>query len=327
MPPFDRKLNFRLEDLKMPIKRLLLATTLISLSSSIFASPFAIYDARSAGMGGTGVASAHISSAPFFNPAMLASQRSEEDFSLLFGAGVSAQDSDKLITDLEDFDTAYSSNDVAAAQAAINSAVGKQLTIQGAGFLSFGVAFEEWAFAGSRNGYVQANIGIVEDIGNVLLSDIRFTGAEVTEAGVSIAKNFGDFSIGLTPKTLDVTSYDQSADIANNSAVGDIIDVATTTGKKTHGSSANIDVGAVYKVTENWKVGAVMRNVLSETYTTAQNNTVSFKPQTRVGLAYTGDIITLSADYDLVKNDSIVTGGEKTQYLNTGAEIDLFDFN
>ena len=49
-------------------------------------------------------------------------------------------------------------------------------------------------------------------------------------------------------------------------------------------------------------------------------------PQTRVGVGYTGDIVTLAVDYDLTKNDPIVTGGEKTQYLNAGVELDLVDF-
>ena len=301
-------------------------TTLTTLSSGAFAAPFAVYDARSAGMGGTGVASAHISSAPFYNPAMLAAQREEEDFSLLLGAGVSAQDNNKLIEDLEAFDTAYTNSDVAAAQTAINSAFGKQLSVQGAGFLALGAAGEKWSFAVNDNTYVQANISILEDGSDVLNSDLVFTGVEVEETGISLARKFGNLSIGITPKSQDVTSYDASADIANNSEVSDIIDVATTTGKVEHGSTTNLDVGLVVKVTENWKVGAVMRNALSEDYTTNLSKKVTLDPQTRVGVGYTGDIITLAVDYDLAENNPIVTGGEKTQYLNAGVELDLLDF-
>lgn len=309
----------------MKIKQFLLTSTLAALSSTALAAPFAVYDARSAGMGGTGVASAHISSAPFYNPAMLAAQRDEEDFSLLLGAGVSAQDNNKLIDDLEAFDDAYTAGNIGAATTAIDSAFGKQLSIQGAGFLAFGAAFEKWSFAGSSNAYVQANIGVLKNA-TVLNSELVFTGVEVTETGISLARKFGDFSIGLTPKTQDVTSYDATALIANNSDLGDIIDVATTTGKTEHGSTTNIDIGGVYKITENWKVGAVLRNALSEDYTTTLGKKVTLDPQTRVGIGYTGDIVTLAVDYDLAKNDPIVTGGEETQYLNAGVELDLADF-
>lgn len=310
----------------MKIKHILVTSTLAALSNTAIAAPFVTYDARSAGMGGTGVASAHISSAPFYNPAMLAAQREEEDFSLLLGGGVSAQDNNKLIDDLDAFDAAYSASDATAAQAAITSASGKQLYVQGAGYIALGVAGETWSFAGSSNSYVQANIGIIEDSVDVLLSDLTFTGVEVTELGISIARKFGNLSIGITPKTQDVTSYDAVTDIANNSDVGDIIDIATTTGKTEHGSTTNLDVGLVYKVTENWKVGAVMRNALSEDYTTFNSKKVTLDPQTRAGIAYTGDTITFAVDYDIAKNDPIIAGGEETQYLNAGVELDLADF-
>ena len=315
----------------MKIKHILATTALTALSGTALAAPFAVYDARSAGMGGTGVASAHISSAPFYNPAMLAAQREEEDFSLLLGVGVSAQDNNKLIDDLEAFDIAYSLVDASAAQTAIENASGKRISISGAGFLAVGFAGETWAMAASTNGYVQANVGIVADTGDYLSSDFDFTGVEVNEMGFSLARKFGDLSIGITPKTQDVTSYNAQVDIGNNSDVGDIVDQVTNTGKIDHGSTMNIDVGAVYKVTENWKVGAVMRNALSEDYTTtgssgAAAKKVSLEPQSRVGIAYTGDTITFAVDYDLAKNDPIVANGEETQYLNAGVELDLADF-
>ncbi len=313
----------------MKIKQLLATSALATLGGTAIAAPFTIYDARSAGMGGTGVASAQISSAPFYNPAMLAAQRAEEDFSLLLGAGVSAQDNNELLDDLEAFDTAYSNNDAAAAQAAIQNSANKQISISGAGFLAVGFAGETWSMAVSGNGYVQANVGVTPDASlppnSYLDSTLDFTGVEVSELGFSLARNFGDFSIGITPKTQDITSYDDSVLIGNNSELDDVIDTVTATGKE-HGSTTNIDIGGVYKLTENWKVGAVMRNALSEEYTTTGNKKVSLEPQTRVGIGYTGDIVTFAVDYDLAKNDPIVVGGEETQYLNAGVEIDLLDF-
>lgn len=310
----------------MKIKQLIVTSTLAALSSTALSAPFAVYDARSAGMGGTGVASAHISSAPFYNPAMLAAQREEEDFALLLGVGVAAQDNNKLLDDIEAYNNAVDTLDVTAYEAAIDAAVGKNLTIQANNFLALGFSGETWSMAGSNNAYVQANIGTTKAGTQGIDSTVDFTAVEVSETGFSLARKFGNLSVGVTPKSQSITSYDADAFLRNNDDLGDIIDTSTTTGKTDHGSTINLDVGAVYKLTENWKAGAVMRNALSKDYTTAASKKVALDRQTRAGIAYTGDTITFAVDYDLAKNNPIIAGGEETQYLNAGVELDLADF-
>ena len=313
----------------MNLKHLLATTSLIAMSNSALAAPFMIYDARSAGMGGTGVASAQISAAPFFNPAMLAAQREEEDFSLLLGVGAAAQDNNKLLDDIEAFTNAYDASNAVAAQNALTSAIGKQLSIQGNANIGVGVAGDTWSFAVSGNGYIQANVSLANDLVTPvqpLTADLVFTGIEVSEYGFSLARKFGNLSIGLTPKVQSITSYDARADIASNDQLDQILDVVTSIGQTDHGTNANLDVGLVYKLTENWKVGAVMRNALSEDYTTVASTKITLDPQTRAGIAYTGDFLTLAVDYDLMENDPIIAGGEKTQMLSAGVEFDVLDF-
>lgn len=313
------------KDEPMKIKQLIVTSTLTALSSTAIAAPFAVFDARSAGMGGTGVASAHISSAPFYNPAMLAAQREEEDFALLLGGGVSAQDNNKLLDDIEAYNDAVDIGNTTAYEAAIDSAVGKKLTVQANTFLALGFAGDTWSMAASGNGYVQASVGTTKAGAQGINSTVDFTGVEVTETGFSLARKFGNLSIGLTPKVQSVTSYDATALLSNNDDLGDIIDTATTNGKD-HGTTTNLDVGLVYKLTENWKIGGVLRNALSEDYTTQASNKITLDPQTRAGIAYTGDTITFAVDYDIAKNDPVIAGGEETQYLNAGVELDLADF-
>lgn len=93
--------------------RPLLTASLLGLSLNASALPFATYEARSAGVGTTGVASSNIASAPFTNPAMLAAQRFEDDFSLTAGLGVQAIDNENLLDDIEDFSDADDANDTA----------------------------------------------------------------------------------------------------------------------------------------------------------------------------------------------------------------------
>ena len=76
-------------------------------AGNVFALPFSSFDPRSFAMGGTGVASGTSSNAVFFNPALLAAAREDEDFSLdvpIMGARFS--DPDDLISAADDFSQA-----------------------------------------------------------------------------------------------------------------------------------------------------------------------------------------------------------------------------
>ncbi|MDZ7802802.1 conjugal transfer protein TraF [Thiohalophilus sp.] len=308
--------------------RPLLTASLLGLSLNATALPFATYEARSAGMGTTGVASSNIASAPFTNPAMLAAQRFEDDFSLTAGLGVQAIDNENLLDDIEDFSDAYDAGDAAGTQAAALSADGKRLDVLGNGALNVGFSAEKWAGAVSANQYIQANSGVTYAGSNGVDSTIDLVGLEVTEVGVSLARQFGRLSIGLTPKSQSVTSYDSDSVLLRTvDDLSDLIDAATEEGEKDHGGSLNADIGLVYQLGEEsrWQVGVVMRNISEQTYTTSRNNTVKIEPQTRAGLAYNGDVITVAVDYDLQENDPLVDGSDKTQMLAAGLEVDAFN--
>ncbi len=66
----------------MTLKKLTAATLLGVFSTAASAVPFMTMDPRALGMGGTGVASGTSANASFYNPALLAAARQDEDFSL-----------------------------------------------------------------------------------------------------------------------------------------------------------------------------------------------------------------------------------------------------
>ncbi|MDZ7663416.1 conjugal transfer protein TraF [Thiohalophilus sp.] len=175
----------------MRLTRPLLTASLLGFSLNAAALPFATYEARSAGMGTTGVASSNIASAPFTNPAMLAAQRFEDDFSLTAGVGVQAIDNENLLEDLEDFSDAYDSGDLAGMDAAASRADGKRLDVIGNGALNVGFSAEKWAGAVSANRYIQANSGVRYLGTNGIDSEIDLVGLEVTEIGISFARQSG----------------------------------------------------------------------------------------------------------------------------------------
>ena len=312
----------------MQLTRPLLTATLLGLSLNATALPFATYEARSAGMGTTGVGSSNIASAPFTNPAMLAAQRFEDDFSLTAGLGMQAIDNENLLDDIEDFNDAYDAGDLAGMDVAASRADGKRIDVLGNGALNVGFSAEKWAGAVSANSYIQANSGVRYLGTNGIDSEIDLVGLEVTEIGVSLARQFGRLSLGFTPKSQSVTSYDSDSVLLRNTEdLGDLIDAATEEGEKEHGGSVNADIGLVYKLGEEsrWQAGLVVRNISEQTYTTSRGNTVKIEPQSRAGLAYNGDVITVTVDYDLQENDPLVADGDKTQMLAAGIEFDVFN--
>lgn len=66
------------------MKRSLIALSVLAAASqSSIAAPFAPMDARGMAMGNTGVASARMAGAPYYNPALLAAPRAQDDFQMI----------------------------------------------------------------------------------------------------------------------------------------------------------------------------------------------------------------------------------------------------
>lgn len=87
----------------MPFHKSVLATALALASAPVVAVPFSPIDARSLSMGGAGVANARAAAAGLFNPALLATQDSEADFSIVLpSVGVILDDKDNLVETVDD---------------------------------------------------------------------------------------------------------------------------------------------------------------------------------------------------------------------------------
>lgn len=85
-------------------KKLLLGAAISLASIQVSAVPFQVLDARTMSMGGAGVASAPLSSAAVYNPALLSTTRDDDHFSLNLRAGFYAGDEDEIIEATDDFD-------------------------------------------------------------------------------------------------------------------------------------------------------------------------------------------------------------------------------
>ncbi|MFZ5723627.1 MAG: conjugal transfer protein TraF [Pseudomonadota bacterium] len=87
----------------MPIRPLCLLAAAAAAGSAA-AAPYAPFDVRAAGMGGTGVASSKAAGAALFNPAMLSMQHADDDFQFVLGIGGTVADEDEIQDQFDELD-------------------------------------------------------------------------------------------------------------------------------------------------------------------------------------------------------------------------------
>jgi len=160
--------------------------------------------------------------------------------------------------------------------------------------------------------------GSLKDPQGNLTSYASIQGIAIIEGGVSIAHEFeslDNWSIGITPKTVQVTTYDYKVGVEN-------ADFDTEAGELDY-EDTNIDIGLAKRISEGWKVGLVVKNAVKKEYKTVLGNTIVLEPTARAGISHHTNWTTIALDVDLTENESIGLTGEKTQYAALGMEFDL----
>ncbi|KDM92409.1 conjugal transfer protein TraF [Photobacterium galatheae] len=204
--------------MKIKLQGLSLAVA-AALSVSAFSSQAAVNgaDARSVGMGGTGVASASYLTAAFYNPALVAHYQQSDDFGVLLPAvGISVHDPDDLNQKVDDFQKV---ND--QLEAAIDNSHGAPVS---------DALVNEWkaALLAMDEGKLKADIsvGAAVAVPNRYLSMSLFTQAQI----VSLAKaNIDPADLagvdGTNPPDMDNLQSDVLG------IAGGIVDVGLAMGK------------------------------------------------------------------------------------------------
>lgn len=153
-------------------------------------------------------------------------------------------------------------------------------------------------------------------------STVTGVGVVVGEVGIALSRqltltNGGVLNVGVTPKMLDVTTYEYTVRTEDEDDV-ELEDFETTD------SGFDIDVGAVYKMSADagWQYGVVVKNLIGGNYNTIAGRKIDLDPQLRAGVARMTNRTTLAVDLDITKNTG-TTGGDSTQFLALGAEYDL----
>ncbi|HAS6346701.1 conjugal transfer protein TraF [Vibrio sp. IRLE0018] len=301
-----------------------------------------VADGRSNGMGNTGVSSADYLSAAFFNPALVANYKNEDDFALLLPAiGVNVRDSDEslqTISDLQDSIDEFESV-MTPSQENIDELNQYLDDLQGNSPLtvssSLGLALAiptKWVSANLfARGYVEviAAPDVADYKGDTAQNvEDRFNETEVavaafgyTEFGLALAREFVLYeervSFGVTPKIQQLTTYYMKPTVKD-------FDVEDYDQSENSQSAFNLDLGAVwYK--NNFQVGLAVKDLLSQEIDL--NDTMGVKrdvyelnTQVSAGVSYHSEFVTVAFDADLTKQERFKSLNDETQFVRVGVE-------
>lgn len=324
---------------------------LAASSTNALAASYAV-DARGDAMSGVGVVSATYLTAPFYNPALAAIYRRNDDAGMMLpGVGVMYSDENQLVDNIDimsevigsiDFDDLSTITQEKADQLeeAMDAIQGDNAKLEIGAVAAFGIpnpylsttlygkayaeSFVVADIASADTSIPDANLQIADRAYN---SRVNAVSIAVLEAGASFARYstvFGQhMSFGISPKIQRINTYVYSASVENY----DLQDVFENS---TSEAMFNIDAGALWFYGP-FRVGFSGTNLISRdietqvisTTTGNQSFTYQLRPQYTVGAGFVADYFSLSADYDLNEDERFDQFADNTQWVRVGMEIDV----
>lgn len=271
------------------------------VGSNALALPFPELDARSAAMGGVGIAHG-IRNAAYYNPGLAALEAESYDaFFVIPGLGEFESDPDNV-------EGGLASGDIAG----INNKVYQkyeydlvQLTIP-TPFLGGAAYIADYTYHTAK---VENNTDLIHR--SIDLFEIGVSAAQLQD--VLWARNV---LVGLTLKFMLFESYGYQENAA-------LADLNLDNDQLKRNSMLNLDFG-MSKEYGVWKTGFVVKNLLARKRDYGfSGESFKIEPQIRAGLAYQSRRAVLEFDLDLVKNEEVGFGSE-TMLASIGWEWSIF---
>ncbi|WP_210446964.1 conjugal transfer protein TraF [Vibrio crassostreae] len=302
----------------------------VALSLAAFSASSAniVADGRGNGMGNTGVTSADFLLAPFYNPALVAVHREEDDFGLLLPSiGVTAKDTDETLTQIEDLQDAIDNNQGSVNDAEVdrllNEIKGNSPVAVTAG-AGVAVAFPIKALSANLFTRGYAEVIAVPDVDtsgntseNVEASEVHMAAFGYSEFGLALAKRVTlgghDVSFGITPKYQKLMTYQESANIND-------FDIEDYDQSEVSKSAFNVDLGAVWML-DHYRVGIAIKDLLAQEVKTFDgSDTYNLDTQVTLSGAYAMEFFTATVDWDVTKQERFAQLADDTQFLRFGVE-------
>ncbi|MEA5230151.1 conjugal transfer protein TraF [Vibrio parahaemolyticus] len=304
-------------------------------STSIHATNYSV-DARSMGMGGTGVTTSDALTGPFINPAMIAVNASHKRFGLMLPAlGVTASDSDRTLDVVDEIKAKYEHlvntpsyktlfeldellDDLSDNQAVnVNSTVGVSAVIPND------------RIATSIFGSVQLDLISSAEIatGSNPLdrynhSTMVLAGSGILDVGVSFARELKlkghSVTIGISPKYQELRTYSISKELGD-------FDLDNYEDSEKKDARFNVDVGATWMLGNKWRFGVAAKNLIPYSIDTIDRIfTYSISPEVTLGAAYIRDSYSVALDADVTKLERFNIESDDTQMIRAGVEFDAW---
>ncbi|WP_298940994.1 conjugal transfer protein TraF [uncultured Psychromonas sp.] len=308
-------------------KSILALSIMGALLASNVSAASKVADARGNAMGNTGVASADYLTAPFYNPALTASYKDEDDFGIFLALEVAANDQDDAISVIDDLQDNIDDSNQSAIDQNLNELDGAEPVRVNAG-IGLAIALPTEFVASNLFVHSYAEIVATTDItnNNYQTSTVDLVAFGYIELGLALAKQFqisGErFSFGITPKYQQMTTYAQVATVED-------FDVDDYDESETTKSAFNVDLGAVwYK--HDFRVALAVKDLIAQEIDVSNNQgnrdgingTYNLDTQVTVGVAYDTDYFVAAIDADLTKQTRFenIDTNDDTQFIRFGIE-------
>lgn len=318
-------------------KKTILALTIgcACLSSQVSAAN-QVADARGNAMGNTGVASANYLLAPFYNPALVASAKENDDFAILLPAiSLSARDSDESLTILDDLQSAIEDYEDSGSTsnsllAEVNDYLDQldgnsPLTVNANLGLAFAISTDVVSANLFARGYLEIIASPVVEAQDYENSYVDLAAFGYTEFGLALAKELTvaeqKITIGVTPKYQQMRTYAQSTFVKD-------FDVEEYDENEITKNAFNFDLGAAWYY-DNFRVGLAVKDILAqeiEVENGTYKDVYKLDPQATLGFAYSADYVTVAFDADLTKQTRFQNLDDDTQFVRLGVEGNLFNW-
>ncbi|EOU3283504.1 conjugal transfer protein TraF [Vibrio harveyi] len=310
----------------------ILATTMTAalFSGAASAATYAI-EARSDAMGGVGTVSASYLTAPFFNPALSAIYRRNDDAGMIVPSfGINYNDQNGLIDEIERIGKLTDPAEIAKGLNGIN---GQKMDFDIGGVVAVGIPNKFLSATAYGKLYTESFVQPeVNDVTDIDKNYVRGVSIGVAEAGISLAKyaNFMNqhLSFGITPKLQRIYTYSYATSFAS-------FDTKDLRENETAETMFNLDAGALWFFGP-YRLGISAKNLIGRdvktkafTFTQGGNNyninsyEYSMRPLYTVGAGYVADYFSFSVDYDLNEEKKFSTFDDNTQMIRAGFEIDV----
>ena len=288
---------------------------------------FVIVGPRAIGMGGAGVATTTDALATYWNPAALAMSKEVDVKTHASFQGVDRLGMRQTLDDIGATDPA----NLPALLALASRLNGASLSLLAAAGLyakgywgrhAFGVNISDVATGGL---YTPGPILITGPCPCTINGSLQGDLLEARQVGVSFATSVLDdtMAIGVTGKIIQGAAY--SNPIAALDATGKF-NFTADLGKANISTELGVDVGAVYRPFEWFRVGVVAKDLNEPTFNTPSGGKFRLAPQVRAGVAVNPHkSLTIAFDGDLTANKTLVPG-VKSRVLGLGAETVLMKF-